>query len=170
VQHESKRRSAIPARVFVGNLSFQTTRDELTRLLAEAGTIQDAHLPMDRETGKARGFAFIEFATDAEAAEAIRLFNGRELGGRALRINLAEERARGAERPRGAFSPRGADGPRFSDRDSPRGADRDSPRGGERSRPSWNSAPAEGPIFFAVDGRASKPKGSRRGVRARKRG
>ena len=62
-----RRSRAIPAKVFVGNLSFRTTKEELTEMLSAAGTVVDVYMPADRATGKPRGFAFVEFATEAEA-------------------------------------------------------------------------------------------------------
>lgn len=91
-------------------------------------------LPLDRATNKPRGFAFVEFASEEEAKRAIAVLDGKELGGRTLKANSADER------------PRRFDGP---------------PRGG-RPMP----APA---MFDPNDGRISRPKGSRRNVRARKR-
>ncbi|HPW56180.1 MAG TPA: hypothetical protein PLP31_10655 [Thermoanaerobaculaceae bacterium] len=126
----------------MGNLSFRTTREELNALVSAAGTVVDLYLPTDRATGKPRGFAFVEFASEAEAAEAIRQLNGKEVGGRALKVNLAEDR------------PRERNG-----------------SGRTRSAGSRPFVPAfdPGPSFFAVEGRFSKPKGSRRGARGKKR-
>ena len=78
--------------MFVGNLNFSTTQDELVELLSGAGQIVDIHLPTDRMSGRPRGFAFVEYSSEAEAAASIEKYNGHELGGRALRINEAEER------------------------------------------------------------------------------
>jgi cold-inducible RNA-binding protein len=85
----------MPSKVFVGNLDFNTTRDEVQSLFSQAGEVRDVFLPTDRESGRPRGFAFVEFATDEAAASAIEKFNGYELGGRALRVNAAEDRPRG---------------------------------------------------------------------------
>ena len=82
------------AKVFVGNLDFNTTKDEVQSLFSQIGEIKDVFLPMDRESGRPRGFAFVEFASDEDAAKAIERFNGYELGGRALRVNAAEDRPR----------------------------------------------------------------------------
>ena len=82
------------SKIFVGNLNFNTRREELEGLFGQAGTIRDVFLPTDRETGRPRGFAFVEFESEEEAAKAIEKFNGHELGGRALRVNAAEERPR----------------------------------------------------------------------------
>ena len=75
--------------LFVGNLSFQTTESELTALFKEFGQVSRVHVAMDRETGRARGFAFVEMPNDEEAAKAIAALNGKELGGRALKVNEA---------------------------------------------------------------------------------
>jgi len=75
--------------LFVGNLSFQTTESELTELFKGFGQVTRVHVAMDRETGRARGFAFVEMPNDEEAAKAIAGLNGKELGGRALKVNEA---------------------------------------------------------------------------------
>ena len=79
-------------KLYVGNLAFQTTNQELQDLFAQAGTVQSASVVEDRETGRSRGFAFVEMSTDAEALAAIDQFNGKELGGRALKVNEAKPR------------------------------------------------------------------------------
>jgi RNA recognition motif-containing protein len=84
------------SKVFVGNLNFNTTREEVESLFTQVGKPRDVFMPNDRETGRPRGFAFVEFETSEEADKAIEQFNGYELGGRALRVNRAEERPRGA--------------------------------------------------------------------------
>jgi RNA recognition motif-containing protein len=110
------------------------TADALTQLLSEAGSVVEVYLPADRETGRPRGFAFVQFASDASAADAIRLFHEREVDGRKLTVNAAEDR------------PARRDGPiRFDPR-------RSSGDGGEPGR-----------------GKSFKRKGSRRGLRGRKR-
>src|SRR5215204_6113606 len=85
-------------RLYVGNLSTNTTEMDLRDLLAESGTVTDAKLVMDRDTGRPRGFAFVEMSTDAEAATAISNLNGREFQGRALTVNEAQERTGGGGR------------------------------------------------------------------------
>ena len=89
-------------KLYVGNLSFQTTSDDLQQLFAQAGTVQSVNLVEDRDTGQPRGFAFIEMSTNAEASAAIEQFNGKELGGRVLKVNEARPREN-----RGGFSGRG---------------------------------------------------------------
>src|SRR5437764_8346757 len=86
----------MPSKVFVGNLDFNTTKSEVQNLFSEIGEIRDVYLPMDRQSGRPRGFAFVEFASDEDAAKAIQKFNGYQLSGRALRGNPAEDRPRTA--------------------------------------------------------------------------
>ncbi len=97
-------RCPISNRIFVGNLSFQATKDELLQLLSGAGQVVDVQIPSDRTTGLPRGFAFVEFSTSEEAAAAIAKLDGQELNGRQLRVNAAEDRP-AAGRP-GAGAPR----------------------------------------------------------------
>ena len=79
-------------KLYVGNLAFQTTSQDLQELFAQAGTVESASVVEDRETGRSRGFAFVEMATKEEASTAIDQFNGKELGGRALKVNEAKPR------------------------------------------------------------------------------
>jgi len=118
-------------------------------LLAPAGQIVAVSLPTDRETGRPRGFAFVEFTSEAEANEAIRLFNARELGGRRLTINMADDRRR-AEGPRPPRPYGGPPGPAIGSGGGGGGG----PMGGN----SWMPR-----------GKPFKTKGSRRGLRGRKR-
>jgi nucleolin len=111
-----------------------TTAEALTQFLSEAGSVVEVYLPADRETGAPRGFAFVQFATDANALEAIRLFHDRELDGRKLTVNAAEDR------PARRVGP-----PRFD--------------------PGRSSGGGAG----AGQGKPFKRKGSRRGLRRRKR-
>jgi cold-inducible RNA-binding protein len=118
------------SKVFVGNMSFDTTREELEALFAPMGEISEIVMPTDRDSGRPRGFAFVTFASAESANQAIERLNGVELGGRNLRVNEAMERS---ERPMGAAG---------------------------HGRP---------PGFGGRSGAPSRPKGSRRNVRARKR-
>ena len=82
-------------RIYVGNLSYQTTENDLTTLFAQAGEVESASIITDRDTGRSKGFAFVEMGSDS-ADKAITQFNGTELNGRALTVNEArprEERA-----------------------------------------------------------------------------
>ena len=96
-------------RLYVGNLSYSTTEIDLRDLFGQAGTVADAKVVMDRETGRPRGFAFVEMSTDQEAAAAIEQFNGREFGGRAINVNEAQERSGGGG-GRGGFGGGGGGG------------------------------------------------------------
>ena len=93
-------------KLYVGNLAFQTTSQELQELFATAGTVESASVVEDRDTGRSRGFAFVEMSTKEEAAAAIDQFNGKEVGGRALKVNEAkprENRSGGGGGGRGGF-------------------------------------------------------------------
>ena len=79
-------------KLYVGNLAFQTTSEELQQLFAQAGTVESASVVEDRMTGRSRGFAFVEMSSQEEAASAIDQFNGKEVGGRALKVNEAKPR------------------------------------------------------------------------------
>jgi RNA recognition motif-containing protein len=79
-------------KLYVGNLSFDTTSADLQTLFAEAGTVESVSLIEDRETGRSRGFGFVEMQTKEEGAAAVAQFNGKEVGGRALKVNEAKPR------------------------------------------------------------------------------
>lgn len=98
------------AKLFVGNLAYTTTEDDLKALFAQAGGVKSVALIKDRETGRSKGFAFVEFETQVDAEKAISLFDGKEFQGRALKVNLARPRE---DKPRG--------GGGFGDRRPPRG-------------------------------------------------
>jgi cold-inducible RNA-binding protein len=86
------------SKLFVGNLSFDTTENDLNDAFAAHGTVTETNLMMDRATGRPRGFGFITMGTPEEAQKAIAALNGSQLGGRALTVNVAkprEERAGG---------------------------------------------------------------------------
>jgi RNA recognition motif-containing protein len=89
-------------RLFVGNLSFDTTENDLQDAFAAHGTVTEANLMMDRSTGRPRGFGFVTMSTPEEAQKAIAALNGAQLGGRALTVNIARPREeRPASRGRG---------------------------------------------------------------------
>lgn len=79
-------------KLFVGNLSFEVTENELEDLFAQAGAVSSVNIMQDRATGRARGFGFVEMASDGDAAKAISMFNGKDLKGRALTVNEARPR------------------------------------------------------------------------------
>lgn len=85
--------------LFVGNMSFQMTESQLRELFAPFGQVGRVHIATDRETGRARGFAFVEMPNDADAAKAIAALDGKEVDGRNLKVNEA--------RPKGAAGPGG---------------------------------------------------------------
>ena len=148
----NEEKSAISNKVFVGNLSFDVTRDELIEAFSAAGKVVDAKVPTDRETGRPRGFAFVEFEDDEAATKSISLLNGKDLKGRPLRVNEAENRP---PRPAGGGAP-------YRPAGAPFGA----------GRPFSPSTPAPEGTFddFGRGDRPFKAKGSRRNIRRRKRG
>jgi cold-inducible RNA-binding protein len=79
-------------KLYVGNLAFQTSSEDLQQLFSQAGTVESASVIEDRETGRSRGFGFVEMSTKEEGTAAIQKFNGQELGGRALNVNEAKPR------------------------------------------------------------------------------
>jgi cold-inducible RNA-binding protein len=120
-------------KLYVGNLSFRTTSEELREAFAAAGTVESASVIEDRDTGRSRGFAFVEMATPEEAAAAIEQFNGKDFGGRNLTVNEArprEDRGGGGGRGgyRGGYGGGGGGG---------RGGDRGGDRGGYEREPRW---------------------------------
>lgn len=100
-------------KLYVGNLSFRTTGDDLREAFSQAGTVESASIIEDRETGRSRGFGFVEMATPEEAAAAIEKFNGKDLGGRNLTVNEAkprENRGGGGGGGRGGYGGGGGGG------------------------------------------------------------
>jgi cold-inducible RNA-binding protein len=151
------------AKIFVGNLNFATTREELEGLLGQAGQITDVYFPADRETGRPRGFALVEFASEEAAGVAIEKYNGHELGGRQLRVNAAEDRPRrqtfGGGGGGGGYAGGGGGG--YG------GGGFGGGGGGDRGGYSGGGGGGGGNKF---GGGPAKPKGSRRNIRAKKRG
>ena len=95
-------------KLYVGNLSFQTSSDDLQQLFAQAGTVESASVVEDRETGRSRGFGFVEMSSKEEGNAAIQQLNGKEVGGRNLNVNEAKPRedrggSRGGGGGRGGF-------------------------------------------------------------------
>jgi cold-inducible RNA-binding protein len=79
-------------KLFVGNLSFKVTEGQLEELFAQAGAVVSVAIPTDRETGRKRGFAFVEMQTQAEAEAAVKQFNGQTLDGRQIAVNPSQPR------------------------------------------------------------------------------
>ena len=82
-------------RLYVGNLSYNTTRESLESAFAAAGEVREIAMPTDRETGQLRGFAFVTMGSETEATNAISQLNGVMLDGRSLKVNEAQERSSG---------------------------------------------------------------------------
>src|SRR6185295_10403773 len=79
-------------KLYVGNLAFQTSSQDLQELFAQAGTVESANVIEDRDTGRSRGFGFVEMSSKEEGEAAIAQFNGKEINGRALNVNEAKPR------------------------------------------------------------------------------
>lgn len=109
-------------RLFVGNLSYQTAENDLQDFFSAAGNVSAVNLMMDKFTGKSRGFAFVEFTSSDDANKAVEMFNGKELQGRPLTVNIARPREERAPRP-GGYSGGGGGGGFRGNRDG--GARRD---------------------------------------------
>ena len=116
------------SKLYVGNLSYSTTEEDLRSLFAQAGTVKSVALITDRETGQSKGFAFVEMESQSEAEQAIRMFHGKQFANRALTVNIARPRE---ERPSGGGG--GSYGPRRTGGSS---GGRSSNRGGGR-RDNW---------------------------------
>lgn len=102
--------------IYVGNLSYQVTQDDILAVFREYGTVKQVQVPTDRETGRPRGFCFVEMGTEEEETAAIDALDGAEWMGRNLKVNKAKPREdRGGARPGGN---RGAGNARFSQRRS----------------------------------------------------
>jgi RNA recognition motif-containing protein len=98
-------------KLYVGNLSYDTTDSALEQMFAAHGTVQSAQVIMDRDTGRSKGFGFVEMSSDAEAKAAIDALNGKEVGGRTLTVNEARPREeRGGGRSGGGYGGGGRSG------------------------------------------------------------
>jgi cold-inducible RNA-binding protein len=103
----------LEVKLYVGNMSYDTTEEQLRTMFAEAGTVVTVDMIKDRDTGNPKGFAFITMSSQADAAKAISMFNGKEVGGRSLAVNTAkprEERSGGGGRSFGGGGNRGGGG------------------------------------------------------------
>ena len=150
--HDLREGTIIKTRLFVGNVSFETTQGQLEALFGAIGAVRSVFLPTDRATGRPRGFAFVEFDESSSAAAAIQKLDGHDLNGRNLRVNEAQDKPSG---PRDFGGPRSFGAPRSVGAPRDFGAPQDFSDGG----PPGGGLP-----------RRMRSKGSRRNLRARKRG
>jgi cold-inducible RNA-binding protein len=124
------------SKIYVGNLPFSATSEQLNEMFSKFGTVDSAKIVMDRDTGRSKGFGFVEMSSGDEAAAAIEKLNGQDMGGRSLVVNEArpmEPRTGGGGGGRGGFG--GGGGGRGGDRGGfggGRGGDRGGDRGGNR--------------------------------------
>ena len=91
-------------KLFIGGLSFSTSDDRLRELFAQVGGVESAAVVMDRETGRSRGFGFVEMATAEEADAAVKKYNGQEVDGRTLKVEIANSSGSGGARSGGGRS------------------------------------------------------------------
>jgi RNA recognition motif-containing protein len=130
--------SLMVKKLYVGNLAFQTTSQDLQELFGQAGTVESASVIEDRDTGQSKGFAFVEMSTEEEAAAAIEQFNGKEVAGRALKVNEArpkENRSGGGGRGFGGGGGNRGGGGYGGNRGG--GGGRGGGNSGRRSEPRW---------------------------------
>ena len=107
-------------KLYVGNLSFQTTNEDLQQLFAQAGTVESATVVEDRDTGRSRGFGFVEMASKEDGEKAIEQFNGTDMNGRNLTVNEARPREDRGNRGGGGGGGRGGYGGGGGGRDNSR--------------------------------------------------
>jgi RNA recognition motif-containing protein len=120
--------------LFVGNMTFQTTADDLRALFEPFGQLARVHVATDRETGRARGFGFVEMPNDAEAAKAIAALDGKDVGGRNLKVNEARPKSEsGGSGPRGPHGGSGGSGGKDDNRGNS-GGPRGNSGGGRKER------------------------------------
>jgi RNA recognition motif. (a.k.a. RRM, RBD, or RNP domain) len=157
----------MPVRLFVGGLSFTTSTDGLREAFARFGPVQSAAVMTDRETGRSRGFGFVEMGTEEEAEEAISGLNGSSLDGRMIRVDRATPRGAGGPprpRPAGGFAPRGPGGGGFSPRPAGGGFAPRGPGGGGGFAPRGPGGGGGGGGWTppAPEGRTGNRRGDRR--------
>jgi cold-inducible RNA-binding protein len=104
---EERGENDMAKRLYVGNLAYSVTEADLREVFTETGTVADVKVVLDRESGRPRGFAFVEMSTDDEAAKAMQTLNGREIQGRAISVSEARERSGGGSGGGGGGGGRG---------------------------------------------------------------
>lgn len=120
-----EKKKSMESKLYVGNLPYSTTGDQLRELFSQAGKVVSADVIMDRMSGQSKGFAFVQMETPAEAEKAISMFNGYKMGNRELKVNVARPRE---DSGRGGFGgPRGGSGGGYN-----RGGGRDRDGGSRR--------------------------------------
>jgi len=92
VAHIQEKRNSMEAKLYVGNLPYNTVDADLENLFAAAGTVKSAQVIKDRQSGRSKGFGFVEMSSDAEAQNAITMFHGKDYSGRPLTVNIARPR------------------------------------------------------------------------------
>ena len=122
-------------KLYVGNLSFQTSSNDLQELFAQAGTVESASVVEDRDTGRSRGFGFVEMSSKEEGQAAIAQFNGKDLNGRNLTVNEARPREERGGGNRGGFGGNRGGGGGYGNRNGG-GGGRGGNYGGNRE-PRW---------------------------------
>src|SRR5207245_101953 len=149
-------------RLFVGNLPYDATEDEIRQHFSSVGNLSYVSIPVDRETGKKRGFAFVEFADERQAQEAIRQFNNQPFKGRPLAVNEARAKEAGS-RPPGGFRPPIGPRPLGAPMRSP-APDFGDPAASERDRPARKNF---GPDAKPARNRAQrfKPEGGKKALK-----
>jgi RNA recognition motif-containing protein len=124
-------------KLYVGNLSFQTSSEDLQQLFSQAGTVESASVVEDRDTGRSRGFGFVEMASKEEGEKAIEQFNGTDLGGRNLTVNEARPREDRGGRGGGGGGGRGGYGGNRGGGGGGRGGSYGGGGGGRDNSPRW---------------------------------
>ncbi len=99
-------------KLFIGGLAFSTSNERLREVFAQAGAVESASVVTDRDTGQSRGFGFVEMASAEDAAEAVKKFNGKDVDGRTLKVEVANSTGAGGGRSGGGFGNRGGGGGR----------------------------------------------------------
>src|SRR5207244_4147087 len=105
--HLTSKGQQMAKKIYVGNLSFQTTDADLNQMFSEVGQVESVQIITDRDTGRSKGFGFVEMSDDAAATKAIERFNGKEVNGRALTVNEARPKDSGSRGSGGGGRDRG---------------------------------------------------------------
>ena len=100
-------------KLYIGGLAFSTSNDRLREVFMQAGAVESAAVVTDRDTGQSRGFGFVEMASAEEAAEAVKLFNGQQVDGRTLKVEIANSPSGGGNRGGGGGGYRNRGGSRW---------------------------------------------------------